>query len=365
MSADALGLAASGARLRPAARPRGPRTARGQRAAAATTSGCSSSPGRGRRRSTPASATSPPSSSRATSLVVNTLGDDAGGPRRLAAPTARRWRRAPRHAAADGRGWSSPASRRRTARARRCRSATCCAGEQLSVADGGRIDLLEPSGRPSRLVVATLDPARVLTYLAVTASPIRYRHVARAWPLPPTRPSSPPSRAAPRCRAPAGRSPTELVTRLVTPGRRRRARRAPHRRRRRSRATSCPTPSAIGCRPRPPSRERHPARRRPVVAVGTTVVRALETAPTPTAVVTAGDGWTDLVSPPSAGRAVDGLLTGWHEPQASHLLCWRRSPVEPLERPTRSRPRRRLPLARVRRHPPAPAVSDTAPPARR
>ena len=36
--------------------------------------------------------------------------------------------------------------------------------------------------------------------------------------------------------------------------------------------------------------------------------------------VRAGDGWTDLVVTPERGlRAVDGLLTGWHEPEASHL----------------------------------------------
>jgi S-adenosylmethionine:tRNA ribosyltransferase-isomerase len=38
-------------------------------------------------------------------------------------------------------------------------------------------------------------------------------------------------------------------------------------------------------------------------------------------VVAAFDGWTDLVITPDRGvRAVDGLLTGWHEPEASHLL---------------------------------------------
>ena len=32
-------------------------------------------------------------------------------------------------------------------------------------------------------------------------------------------------------------------------------------------------------------------------------------------------GWTSLVVTPERGvRAVDGLLTGWHEPDASHLL---------------------------------------------
>ena len=57
-----------------------------------------------------------------------------------------------------------------------------------------------------------------------------------------------------------------------------------------------------------------------VVAVGTTVVRALETAARPDGSVAPARGWTNLVITPRRGlRAVDGLLTGWHEPQASHL----------------------------------------------
>src|SRR5205823_12348353 len=57
-----------------------------------------------------------------------------------------------------------------------------------------------------------------------------------------------------------------------------------------------------------------------VVAVGTTVVRALETAADPDGQVAGGGGWTELgVTPERGVRAVDGLLTGWHEPGASHL----------------------------------------------
>ncbi len=57
-----------------------------------------------------------------------------------------------------------------------------------------------------------------------------------------------------------------------------------------------------------------------VIAVGTTVVRALETLAGPDGAVTAGAGWTSLVIDPDRGvRAVDGLITGWHEPEASHL----------------------------------------------
>jgi S-adenosylmethionine:tRNA ribosyltransferase-isomerase len=57
-----------------------------------------------------------------------------------------------------------------------------------------------------------------------------------------------------------------------------------------------------------------------VVAVGTTVVRALETVAEPDGAVTGGEGWTSLVVTPERGlRTVDGLITGWHEPEASHM----------------------------------------------
>lgn len=58
-----------------------------------------------------------------------------------------------------------------------------------------------------------------------------------------------------------------------------------------------------------------------IVAVGTTAVRALESAAGPRGGVRAASGWTDLVITPRRGvRVVDGLLTGLHEPEASHLL---------------------------------------------
>jgi S-adenosylmethionine:tRNA ribosyltransferase-isomerase len=56
-----------------------------------------------------------------------------------------------------------------------------------------------------------------------------------------------------------------------------------------------------------------------VVAVGTTVVRALETAAASGRVLP-GAGVTRLrIDADHRLRAVDGLLTGLHEPQASHL----------------------------------------------
>ena len=61
-----------------------------------------------------------------------------------------------------------------------------------------------------------------------------------------------------------------------------------------------------------------------VVAVGTTAVRAVESAVGADGVVRAREGWTDLVVTPEGGvRVVDGLLTGLHEPEASHLLMLR------------------------------------------
>ncbi|HLH25414.1 MAG TPA: S-adenosylmethionine:tRNA ribosyltransferase-isomerase [Chloroflexota bacterium] len=57
-----------------------------------------------------------------------------------------------------------------------------------------------------------------------------------------------------------------------------------------------------------------------VIAVGTTVVRALESAADADGRVIATRGWTDLVVTPERGvRVVDALLTGFHEPRASHL----------------------------------------------
>jgi S-adenosylmethionine:tRNA ribosyltransferase-isomerase len=57
-----------------------------------------------------------------------------------------------------------------------------------------------------------------------------------------------------------------------------------------------------------------------VIAVGTTVTRALESAADPDGSVRPRHGWTDLVLGPSRpARVVTGLVTGWHAPGASHL----------------------------------------------
>ena len=68
-----------------------------------------------------------------------------------------------------------------------------------------------------------------------------------------------------------------------------------------------------------------------VVAVGTTVVRALETVAHADGTAEAGTGWTNVVVSPERGLlAVDGLITGWHEPEASHLQMLEALAGEPL-----------------------------------
>ncbi|HEY9263575.1 MAG TPA: S-adenosylmethionine:tRNA ribosyltransferase-isomerase, partial [Mycobacterium sp.] len=62
-----------------------------------------------------------------------------------------------------------------------------------------------------------------------------------------------------------------------------------------------------------------------VIAVGTTVTRALESAvevdSSLAATVRPSRGWTDrVISADDPARVVTGLITGWHDPNASHLL---------------------------------------------
>ena len=67
-----------------------------------------------------------------------------------------------------------------------------------------------------------------------------------------------------------------------------------------------------------------------VVAVGTTVTRALESAVDAHDRVGPARGWTErVVTPADPPRVVGGLVTGWHDPHASHLLL-----VESVAGPT-------------------------------
>jgi S-adenosylmethionine:tRNA ribosyltransferase-isomerase len=178
-----------------------------------------------------------------------------------------------------------------------------------------------PYAAGRRLWLARLDPgAPLFDFLARHGRPIRYRYVPDAWDL--TEYQTAYAKELGSAEMPsAGRPFTpQLITRLVAAG----VHVAPlvlH--------TGVSSPER-GEAPFPERYDLPVATARlvnavrewggRVVAVGTTVVRALETSADRSGHVEAGTGWTNLVITPDRGlRAVDGLLTGWHEPRASHL----------------------------------------------
>ncbi len=216
---------------------------------------------------------------------------------------------------------------------------TASPGARLRLEGGAGATLVEPYSRgdgieglsdrrdhppdvpPVRLWVARLSvPGGVLAHAARYGSPIRYRYVREPWPLSAyqtvfaTEPGSAemPSAGRPfsarvldRLRRKGIRwAPLVLHTGVAS-------------------LESGEPPYAEPYRvPRATAAAVHAARDagRRVIAVGTTVVRALETVATPGGRVRAGGGWTDLVVTPERGiRVVDGILTGLHEPRSSHL----------------------------------------------
>jgi S-adenosylmethionine:tRNA ribosyltransferase-isomerase len=196
-------------------------------------------------------------------------------------------------------------------------------GETLALPGDATATLLAPYLPGARLWLAELDTRDValLDYLARHGAPIRYGYVERAWPLADYQTVfalHPGSAEMPS----AGRPFTpELVTALVARG----IAVAPlllHTGVSSLEAGETPYPERYAV-PAATARAVNAARAAGgrVVAVGTTVVRALETAARADGAVEPGAGWTHHVVTPDAGvRAVDGLLTGWHEPDASHLL---------------------------------------------
>jgi S-adenosylmethionine:tRNA ribosyltransferase-isomerase len=185
--------------------------------------------------------------------------------------------------------------------------------------DGARLELVEPYLGSTRLWVARLDlPGPARSWLTVHGRPVRYGYSERPWPLTAyqnvyvTEPGSAEMPSAGRPFTP------EVITRLVAKG----VGVAPlvlHTGVASLEADELPYPERVKVPPTTAERV-NAARAGRVIAVGTTVVRALESAGGPSGVA-ALDGWTDLVVTPERGVAVvDGLLTGWHEPEASHLL---------------------------------------------
>jgi S-adenosylmethionine:tRNA ribosyltransferase-isomerase len=174
----------------------------------------------------------------------------------------------------------------------------------------------------ARLWRARLSTA-VVPYLLRHGAPIRYSYVRRPWPIEAyqtvfgTRPGSAemPSASRPFTAA--------MVTRLVARG-----------------VTFAPITLHTGVSslegdedPYPEPYDVPPATARlvnltrqhggRVIALGTTVVRALETAARVAGpLVTPSAGWTEHIVTPGPGHrllAVDGLITGLHEPRSSHL----------------------------------------------
>jgi S-adenosylmethionine:tRNA ribosyltransferase-isomerase len=197
------------------------------------------------------------------------------------------------------------------------------AGERLTLPGGARATLLVPYLPGARLWLAELDTGwmPLPDYLHRHGAPIRYGYVHREWPLADyqtvfaTHPGSAEMPSAGRPFTP------QLVHALLARGIAI-ARVTLHTGVSSQEAGEPPYPERFAVS-RAAARAINAARARGgrVVAVGTTVVRALETVARPDGRVARGAGWTrHLVTPQGGVRAVDGLLTGWHEPEATHLL---------------------------------------------
>jgi S-adenosylmethionine:tRNA ribosyltransferase-isomerase len=210
-------------------------------------------------------------------------------------------------------------------------------GARLSLPGGVRLTIAaaypDPDAATSRLWTARPEPATgSATHVVRHGRPIRYGYVAEPWPLTDYQTvfaTHPGSAEMPS----AGRPFTDrLVVRLLAAG----VAVAPI-------TLHCGVSSPEVHEPPAPERFEVPAATARlvdvtrasggrVVAVGTTVVRALESAAAPTtadpadtttaaaATRAAAAGWTDLVlGPDRPARVVDGLITGLHAPGASHL----------------------------------------------
>jgi S-adenosylmethionine:tRNA ribosyltransferase-isomerase len=199
------------------------------------------------------------------------------------------------------------------------------AGRRLSLPGGGSVDLLTPfpaGGHPARLWFAVLRlPAATVAYLARHGRPIRYGYVRRPFPISAYQTVF--ARQPGSAEMPSAGRPftTALVTELVSRG-----------------VGVSPIVLHTGVSSAEPGELPYPERFRVptetaervnatrqaghrVIAVGTTVTRALETAADERGRVHPAHGWTELVITPERGvKVVDGLVTGWHPPAGSHLM---------------------------------------------
>jgi S-adenosylmethionine:tRNA ribosyltransferase-isomerase len=202
------------------------------------------------------------------------------------------------------------------------RPARLPAGERLTLRGGASLELVAPYASGQRLMLARFCCELLVDeYLERHGEPIRYGHVRGRWPLEAYQnvyAISPGSAEMPSAGRPFTR---ELLSRLVARD-----------------ITIAPITLHAGVSSpeshEPPFPEwfevpEHTAQTicdarnggGRVIAVGTTVVRALESAAAADGCACARSGWTGLVITPECGvRSVDGMITGWHEPEASHLM---------------------------------------------
>ncbi len=195
------------------------------------------------------------------------------------------------------------------------------AGHRLELPGGAALELRDHLAGSQRLWIATLDlPNSVVTYLEQWGRPIRYRYVPATWPIDAYRnvyADEPGSAEMPS----AGRPVTSDVLASLTERGIGIATLVLHTGVASLEGNELPYPERYRV-PRRTARivnATHAAGHR-VVAIGTTVVRALESATGVDGITDASAGWTDVVITPERGvHAVDGLLTGWHAPEATHL----------------------------------------------
>jgi S-adenosylmethionine:tRNA ribosyltransferase-isomerase len=184
------------------------------------------------------------------------------------------------------------------------------AGADIALAGGGLVHMLERFGDSPRLWLATPHlSTTVLDHLRAHGEPIRYRHAPGNWPLAAyqqifgNEPGSAEMPSAARPFTPG------LVVDLVQRG-----------------VAIMPIllhcgVSSLEAHEMPyPERYRVPdATAAHVSAVHAAGGRVIAVGAR--GVVHPASGWTELVVTPERGvRAVDGLVTGWHEPEATHLL---------------------------------------------
>ncbi|MER7281324.1 S-adenosylmethionine:tRNA ribosyltransferase-isomerase [Dactylosporangium sp. NPDC000244] len=191
---------------------------------------------------------------------------------------------------------------------------------ELRLPGGAGVTLEEPYTHGRLWAAAVRTPVPVPEFLRRYGEPIRYPYVRRRWPLEAYQTvfaREPGSAEMPSAARPFSE---RVVTRLVAAG----VQFAPlllHTGVASPEAHERPYPEWFAV---PPTTARlvNDARAAGgrIIAVGTTAVRALESAAAPGGTVAAREGYTSLVVTPDRGvTVVDGLLTGFHEPRASHL----------------------------------------------